>query len=190
MPSFSERPFQTHGASERTRSESGPPPSAPTPPPLVGETYYGLLGVGYGASAAEITRAYRTAMKRVHPDRVRPERRVAAQEVATRLNLAYAVLSKPDSRRDYDRTIRVQGVQEQIMGRYVGGFAGPGFGGAHYPFAQDLRREKTAFERRDQARAGRSATITMMATFAGATLAIIAAILLVAVLGWVVGTIF
>lgn len=75
------------------------------------------------------------------------------------------------------------------MGRYVGGFAGPGLGGAHDPFAQDLRREKSAFESRDQVRAGRSATITMFAAFAGVTVAIIAAIVLVSLLGWLFGQI-
>ncbi len=155
--------------------------------PLSDETHYNLLGVSYGATAAEIRRAYREAMKRVHPDTVRPERRAVAEEVAKRLNQAYTVLSNPASRRAYDQTIRVQGVQEQIMGRYVGGFAGPGLGGAHDPFARDLRREKSAFESRDQAQAERSATISMFAAFAGVTVAIIAAIVLVSLLGWLVG---
>lgn len=154
------------------------------------ETHYQLLGVPYGASAADITKAYREAMKRSHPDRVRPERRAASEELAKRLNQAYAVLSKPASRKAYDQSIRIQGVQEQIMGRYVGGFAGPGLGGAHDPFADDLRRSPSEFERRDQARAGRSATIAMMATFVGFTLAIIVAILVFGMLAWVVGQIF
>lgn len=129
-------------------------------------------------------------MKRGHPDRVRPERRAAAEDLARRLNHAYAILSKPASRRSYDQTIRVQGVQEQIMGRYVGGFAGPGLGGAHDPFAEDLRRPTSEFERRDRARAGRSATITMMATFAGFTVAIIVAIFAFTGIAWVIERIF
>lgn len=195
VPAFSDRPFHTQGTSSRRKSAGGsstngsrPPTSFPADSP--DETHYQLLGVAYGASTADITRAYREAMKRVHPDRVRPERRPAAEELAKRLNLAFAVLSKPASRRDYDQSIRAQGLQEQIMGRYVGGFAGPGMGGAHDPFAQELRREPSDFEKRDQARAGRSATLTMMATFAGVTVAIIAAILLVSVLGWVVDQVF
>jgi len=154
------------------------------------ETHYQLLGVPYGASSADITKAYREAMKRAHPDRARPERRAASEELAKRLNQAYAVLSKPASRKTYDQTIRVQGVQEQVMGRYVGGFPGPGLGGAQDPFAADLRRTPSEFERRDQARAGRSATITMMATFAGFTLAIIVAIIVFAIFAAVFGWIF
>ncbi len=76
------------------------------------------------------------------------------------------------------------------MGRYVGGFAGPGLGGAHDPFAADLRRPASDSERRDQARAGRSATITMMATFAGFAVAIILAIFAYTAVAWVVGQIF
>ena len=166
----------------------GAPPRSAAPPPE--ETFYQLLGVQYGAKPAEITRAYREAMKRNHPDRVHPERRAASEELAKRLNHAYAVLSKPASRKAYDESIRVQGIQEQIMGRYVGGFAGPGLGGAHDPFAQDLRREKSAFESREQVRAGRSATLTMFAAFAGVAAVIIVAILVFSVLALVVRRVF
>lgn len=195
MPASSDRPFHTQGTSTRRQGGAGPRPGAPGEPsrPTPGgaeETHYQLLGVPYAASKADITKAYREAMKRVHPDRVRPERRPAAEELAKRLNQAYAVLSKPASRQAYDQTIRVQGVQEQIMGRYVGGFAGPGLGGAHDPFAQDLRRTPSEFERRDRAKAGRSATITMMATFAGFTVAIILAILAFGFVAWIFDQIF
>ena len=63
-----------------------------------------------------------------------PDRRVAAEERAKELNLAYTTLSRPDSRRQYDTQLRASMVQEQIMGRYVGGFGGPDSGAAD-PFA-------------------------------------------------------
>src|SRR4051794_11287176 len=47
---------------------------------------YKLLGVSPSATGDEITRAYRSAMKRVHPDAQQPERRVAAEERAKQLN--------------------------------------------------------------------------------------------------------
>lgn len=169
---------------------AGPTPGRAAPPPPAEETHYQLLGIKYGANQPEITRAYREAMKRNHPDRVLPERRAASEELAKRLNHAYAVLSKPASRKAYDESIRAQGIQEQIMGRYVGGFAGPGLGGAHDPFAQDLRREKSAFESREQVRAGRTATLTMFAAFAGVAAAIIVAILVFSVLALVVEQLF
>lgn len=193
MPGFTDRPFHTGRpeSGERTQRSAGSPGASPrdaAPPPE--ETFYQLLGIQYGAKPAEITRAYREAMKRSHPDRVHSGRRAASEELAKRLNHAYAVLSKPASRKAYDESIRVQGIQEQIMGRYVGGFAGPGLGGAHDPFAQDLRREKSAFESREQVRARRSATLTMFAAFAGVAAVIIAAILLFSVLALVIERIF
>lgn len=153
------------------------------------ETLYQLLGVPYTATPATITRAYRQAMKRVHPDRAHPERRAAMEELARQFNVAYETLSDPAKRRTYDASIRAQAVQEQIMGRYVSGFGGPGMG-AQDPFAQALRREKSPFEQREKARADRSAVITIMATFGGAAAAIIAVILLLAALGWAFGAIF
>lgn len=192
MPASSNRNFHTNQGDSCApgRDANGSRPRAIPAAQPVTETHYQLLGVPFTANSADITRAYRDAMKRVHPDRVRPERRAAAEELAKRLNHAYATLSKPAARREYDLTIRVEGLQEQIMGRYVGGFAGPGFGGTSDPFAHALRRERTALEQRDQARASRSAVLTVMATFGGVTLAIIAAILLVSVIGWAVGAVF
>jgi DnaJ-class molecular chaperone len=190
VPGFTDRPFHAHQSdrnerTQRTAGSPGAPPRGAAPP--AEETFYQLLGVQYGAKPADITRAYREAMKRNHPDRAHPERRAASEELAKRLNHAYAVLSKPASRKAYDESIRAQGIQEQIMGRYV---AGPGLGGAHDPFAQDLRREKSAFESREQVQAGRSATVTMFAAFASVAAVIIAAILLFSVLALVVERVF
>lgn len=181
-----------HVGSGRTAHDHRPPNGASASSSTTfatGETLYQLLGVPYTASPAAITRAYRQAMKRVHPDRARPERRAAMEELARQFNAAYATLNDPAKRRTYDESIRAQAVQEQIMGRYVSGFGGPGMG-ADDPFAQALRREKSSFERREKARADRSAVITIMATFGGAAAAIIAVILLLAALGWAFGAIF
>jgi curved DNA-binding protein CbpA len=145
--------------------------------------------VPYTASAKEITRAYREAMKRVHPDRSRPERRTAAEEHAKLLNLAYATLSKPERRRSYDETIKVRAIQDQLMGRYFGGVAGPGMemGGE---FGQALRRELTHAERRERSDAGRSATAIIVLAFVGLAAAIVVTLLAVSLLEWAVGAIF
>jgi curved DNA-binding protein CbpA len=124
------------------------------------EDHYALLGVPFTATHAEITRAYRRAMMRVHPDRQRPERRAAAEDLARRLNTAYAILSDPLKRQAYDRTIRQQVIQDQIMRRYVGGFQTfddlPGPGRAHH------RRRPTAAERRERLAADRQASLTLV----------------------------
>ena len=178
-------PRQYHaraGASDRD-------PCHPTAPELDSETHYQLLGVPHTATAKEITRAYRAAMKRVHPDRSRPERRAAAEEHAKLLNLAYATLSKPDSRRAYDEKIKVRAIQDQLMGRYFGGVAGPGMemGGS---FGQALRREMTRAERRERTEAGRSATASVVLAFVGLAAAIVVTVIALALLSSLVGAIF
>jgi len=59
---------------------------------------YAVLGVAPGATFEEIRRAYRAGMKTVHPD-VTPGR----ESEAKRLTAAYATLSDPRRRSEYDR---------------------------------------------------------------------------------------
>lgn len=143
--------------------------------------YYQLLGVPYTATRAEITRAYRAEMKRIHPDRQRSERRAAADEEAKLLNRAYATLSQPLKRQTYDRTIRARLVQDEIMGRYVGGFS-PGWAERADPTGARLRRDRTAGERREQAQADRQALVSLVIVFGGVTVAVIGLLILIGLL--------
>jgi DnaJ-class molecular chaperone len=180
---------RTHRPGPNGRS-NGARDQAPNPPAdLEQDNYYQLLGVRFGATGAEITRAYRQAMKRSHPDRVHPERRAAAEELAKLLNRAYATLADPISRQTYDLTIRAQAVQDQLMRSYVGGFGGPGIGGAD-PFAQALKREMSPAEKADQRRADRSAMLSLVLVFVVATAVVIALILLWAVVSALLSLIF
>jgi diphthamide biosynthesis protein 4 len=154
-----------------------------------GEDYYVLLGVPPTATAAQLTRAYRAAMKRVHPDRHQPAQRQAAEIRARLLNQAYATLSKPLSRQAYDQTIRARLVQDQIMSRYVGGLNVPPANG-HDPFARQPRREPTAAEKREQARADRNAVISILLVFGGVTLGLIGLLVLVSLIGELVNLVF
>ncbi len=61
--------------------------------------YYRLLGVGNGASDAEIKRAYRKLARELHPD-VNPDE--AAQARFKEISVAYEVLSEPEKRRIVD----------------------------------------------------------------------------------------
>jgi DnaJ-class molecular chaperone len=149
-----------------------------------GGDYYKVLGVPYSATFQEITRAYREAMKRAHPDRHRPERRAAAEERAKQLNRAFSTLSKAESRRAYDAEIKATTIQDQIMSRYVGGFAVPD--GAKDPFGESLKRTQTKAERADQKRTDRSATASIFLVFAGIALALIAMLLLTAFVNFLV----
>jgi DnaJ-class molecular chaperone len=138
--------------------------TATNPPPV---NYYKLLGVPYTATASEITRAYRNAMKRAHPDRVSARERQHAEESAKLLNLAWRTLTKPEERSRYDRTLRAEVVQDQIMSQYFGGMGMPG--GRDDRYGEALRREQTAFERQERKQTNRSAVASVMLIFAGAT---------------------
>jgi curved DNA-binding protein CbpA len=138
--------------------------------------YYELLGVTFAASTEEIRRAYRTAMKEIHPDRQRAAGRARAEEQAKLLNRAYATLSKPESRRRYDQTIRAQVVQDQIMSRYVGGFVEQW----QERDGESLRRTPTAADRREQAQANRSAMVSLLTAFVVLTVVVLGLVLLFA----------
>lgn len=66
--------------------------------PAPGKNYYSILEVDHNASAAVIQGAYRALLKnaRNHPDLG------GSEEVAQVINEAYAVLSNPSTRREYD----------------------------------------------------------------------------------------
>jgi DnaJ-class molecular chaperone len=144
------------------------------------EDFYSLLGVTYTASHAEITRAYRRAMKRAHPDRQPAARRAAAEAYARQLNAAYATLSDPIKRLAYDRTIRQQVIQDQIMRRYVGGFENVGGTRRTSPYA---RHEPTEAERRERSQSDRRAWTLLLLVAVAVTALIIVSVLLGAVFG-------
>ena len=142
-----------------------------------GVDYYKLLDVPYTATFQEITRAYRQAMKRAHPDRHRPDKRAAAEERSKQINAAYQILSQADSRRAYDETLKTSAVQDQNMSRYAGGFGPPG--SATDPYAQGLRRHATAAERAERRQSDRSALLSIFLVFAAVTLFVILTLVLI-----------
>jgi len=62
--------------------------------------YYTLLGVSKTATADEIKKAYRQLALKYHPDRNKGDKE--AEEHFKEINEAYAVLSEPEKRRQYD----------------------------------------------------------------------------------------
>lgn len=125
------------------------------------ENYYRLLNVDVTASTAEITRAYRVAIKRAHPDRALPELRAAQEEISKDLNRAYSTLANPAKRRTYDQTIKSSQIQDQIMNRYVGGLGSP----QSDPFAMNLKRKMSAREERERRQSDRSAMYSVLSAF-------------------------
>ncbi|NIA08724.1 MAG: DnaJ domain-containing protein [Nitrospiraceae bacterium] len=64
------------------------------------KNYYKLLGVSKDASPAEIKKAFRKMALKYHPDKNRGDK--TAEERFKEINEAYAVLSNPEKRRQYD----------------------------------------------------------------------------------------
>src|SRR5205807_3672334 len=63
--------------------------------------YYKVLGVGKGASDAEIKKAYRKLARKYHPDQNAGDKQ--AEERFKEISQAYDVLSDPEKRKAYDR---------------------------------------------------------------------------------------
>ncbi len=87
--------------------------------------YYKTLGVDKNASDEEIKRAFRKLAKQYHPDINKEE---GAQEKFKEIGEAYAVLSDPEKRRQYDQfgSAAFDGSQGGFSG-FGGGFSGFGF---------------------------------------------------------------
>lgn len=67
---------------------------------MAGKDYYKILGVSKNASPEEIKKAYRKLALKYHPDRNKGDK--AAEAKFKEINEAYAVLSDPEKRKQYD----------------------------------------------------------------------------------------
>jgi molecular chaperone DnaJ len=96
------------------------------------QDYYTLLGVARDAGEAEIKKAFRQLALKYHPDRNPGDGQ--AEERFKAINEAYAILSDPDKRAQYDRYGRVDlppggvdfGGVEDLFGDLLEGFFGGG----------------------------------------------------------------
>ena len=67
---------------------------------MANKNYYQILGVKKNASPEEIKKAYRKLALKYHPDRTKGDK--AAEEKFKEINEAYAVLSNPEKRKQYN----------------------------------------------------------------------------------------
>ncbi len=79
---------------------TNPPPATPPPPAGPEAGYYAALELPANASFEEIKRAYKTMMKKYHPDRFHnePQKKQFAEAVTQKLNEAYAYFEKKHGR--------------------------------------------------------------------------------------------
>ena len=66
------------------------------------KNYYQILQVDPNASSEIIDKAYKTLIKKYHPDLQTEENKIYATEMIKKLNEAYEVLSNDEKRRLYD----------------------------------------------------------------------------------------
>ena len=113
------------------------------------EDYYKLLGVEKNANAEEIKKAYRKLALKWHPDR-NPTNKAQAEEKFKKISEAYAVLSDPEKRTQYDTygsadQFRQQYSQEDIFRNFdlndiLRGFGFGGGGGRVFTRTGGARR--------------------------------------------------
>ena len=89
--------------------------------------YYEVLGVSKSASDQEIKSAFRKLAKQYHPDVCKEEN---AEEKFKEVQEAYAVLSDPNKRKQYD-----QFGHSAFQGGGAGGFNGAGFDFSDFDFS-------------------------------------------------------
>ena len=140
-----------------------------------GVNYYAVLDVAIDASRDEITRTYRALMRITHPDNfVDPLERQKAEARAKEINAAYAVLSRPDIRREYDQVMRRQLMADLIMQRYSGNAP---YGSSQFERAA---RQPSPQVMRIQRQASSRAIRQLLLTFVVATAALILVVVILA----------
>lgn len=129
------------------------------------QNHYKLLDVTFSATRKEITKAYHREMRTWHPDKFAGTDKKLAESYAKQLNLAYSVLSDPRKREEYDKALRVEAIQSNIMDRYVAGSSSWNLDGKGPLPADAPRRPMTSQQRREQRITDRNASRSLVVTF-------------------------
>ena len=77
------------------------------------ENYYQLLEVDINASDEIIDKAYRTLVKKYHPDLQNENNKSIAEEKIKKINTAYDILSNAEKRKAYDENLKNTTISEE-----------------------------------------------------------------------------
>ncbi len=79
------------------------------------KTYYTILGIKENASPKEIKSAYKTLMKKYHPDVYKGDLK-QAEKISSEINVAYDILGNATSRAEYDQMLLEQREEKNQAG--------------------------------------------------------------------------
>ena len=81
------------------------------------KNYYDWLEISRNASPEVVEKAYKTLVKKYHPDLQEGENKQQAEEMIKKINEAYSVLSDETKRKQYDETIKEDTISKEDYDR-------------------------------------------------------------------------
>ena len=81
------------------------------------KNYYDWLEISRNASPEVVEKAYKTLVKKYHPDLQEGENKQQAEEMIKKINEAYSVLSDETKRKQYDETIKESTISREDYDR-------------------------------------------------------------------------
>ena len=77
------------------------------------KNYYDILQINQNASPEIIEKAYKTLVKKYHPDLQEESNKKEAEEILKEINEAYEILSNPEKKALYDQNLRNETISQE-----------------------------------------------------------------------------
>lgn len=77
------------------------------------KNYYDILEISKNASPEIIEKAYKTLVKKYHPDLQSNENKKKYEEILKEINKAYEILSNPEKKQSYDNSLQNSYISEE-----------------------------------------------------------------------------